>query len=271
MTHKRMIILDIASLGIGEAPDANRFNSVGADTLGHVADKGLSVPNLIDLGLGNIRWDNELAAVPQNDAPRAFFGKMVPNVASYKGSATYREMFDYTTDARTVSVMDLMAEQNMDVSIISSFTNYLEKQDEISTLQVPSDSKAFVELSAKMRTQKDGLIYCQVPEVHILAKARNCFGYAEQLNKVDETIGKIVERLRDTDLLLILSSEAIDPSMEIKISREYLPLLVFNPNQEVGKSLGIKRSLGAVGNAIAAYFDLDEGKQNKPNFINEVL
>lgn len=85
MTHKRMIILDIASLGIGEAPDANRFNSVGADTLGHIADKGLNVPNLIELGLGNIRWDNELVAVPQNDAPRAFFGKMVPNVASYRG------------------------------------------------------------------------------------------------------------------------------------------------------------------------------------------
>ena len=82
MTHKRMIVLDIASLGLGEAPDANRFDSIGADTLGHIADKGLNVSNLINLGLGNVRWDNEIKSIPQVDAPRGFFGKMVTTVDS---------------------------------------------------------------------------------------------------------------------------------------------------------------------------------------------
>ncbi|WKN28285.1 hypothetical protein MUB42_03425 [Apilactobacillus kunkeei] len=56
----------------------------------------------------------------------------------------------------------------------------------------------------------------------------------------------------------------------IEITREYLPLIVFNPNKDEGKSLGIKRSLGAVANAIVAFFDLDDGEITKPNFINEV-
>lgn len=33
----RIFVIDFAGLGLGEAPDANRFQSVGTDTLGHVA------------------------------------------------------------------------------------------------------------------------------------------------------------------------------------------------------------------------------------------
>lgn len=271
MTHKRMIVLDIASLGLGEAPDANRFDSIGADTLGHIADKGLNVSNLINLGLGNVRWDNEIKSIPQVDAPRGFFGKMVTTVDSNRGSASFREMFDYTAGVRTASVMDLLAEKQHSVSIISSFAYYWEKQDDISMVQVPDDSKAFIELSAKMRTQKSGLIYCQLPELRHFARMNDSVGYAKQLNVLDETIGKVLERLRDNDLLLITSSYAIDPTRDNRITREYLPLIVFNPNKDEGKSLGIKRSLGAVANAIIAFFDLDDGEVTKPNFINEVM
>lgn len=43
------------SVGIGEAPDADKFNDVGSHTLGHIASTvGLNVPNMERLGLGKI-------------------------------------------------------------------------------------------------------------------------------------------------------------------------------------------------------------------------
>jgi len=43
------------SVGIGEAPDADKFGDVGSDTLGHIAkEAGLTIPNLENLGLGTI-------------------------------------------------------------------------------------------------------------------------------------------------------------------------------------------------------------------------
>lgn len=53
---KRVHLIVMDSVGIGEAPDAAQFNDVGSDTLGHIAEvAGLNIPNLEALGLGTIR------------------------------------------------------------------------------------------------------------------------------------------------------------------------------------------------------------------------
>src|SRR5690625_6955425 len=54
---KRIFLLILDSVGVGEAPDAADFDDVGADTIGHIADymDGLKMPSMKQLGLGNIR------------------------------------------------------------------------------------------------------------------------------------------------------------------------------------------------------------------------
>lgn len=63
------------SVGIGEAPDAEKFGDKGADTLGHIAEKmnGLNMPNIAKLGLSNIR---EIKGIPKADQPLAYYSKM---------------------------------------------------------------------------------------------------------------------------------------------------------------------------------------------------
>lgn len=53
---KRVHLIVMDSVGIGEAPDAAQFKDVGSDTLGHIAETaGLTIPHLEQLGLGTIR------------------------------------------------------------------------------------------------------------------------------------------------------------------------------------------------------------------------
>ena len=55
MKFKRIILMVLDSVGIGEMPDAARFGDTGADTLGHIDEiRGLSLPNLEKLGLGKL-------------------------------------------------------------------------------------------------------------------------------------------------------------------------------------------------------------------------
>lgn len=72
---KRIHLVVLDSVGIGESPDAHLFGDEGADTLGHIAEemKGLTMPNMAKLGLGNIR---PLKGIPTADEPLAFYGKM---------------------------------------------------------------------------------------------------------------------------------------------------------------------------------------------------
>ena len=72
---KRIHVIVMDSVGIGEAPDANVFGDVGSHTIGHIAEKmnGLHMPQMQQLGLGNI--DN-IQGINQVAAPTAYFGKM---------------------------------------------------------------------------------------------------------------------------------------------------------------------------------------------------
>ena len=72
---KRIHLIVLDSVGIGESPDAHLFGDVGADTLGHTAKavKGLHMPNMARLGLSNIR---PIEGVPVAENPIGCYGKM---------------------------------------------------------------------------------------------------------------------------------------------------------------------------------------------------
>ncbi|EOT46430.1 MULTISPECIES: phosphopentomutase [Enterococcus] len=82
---KRVHLIVMDSVGIGEAPDADKFNDVGSDTLGHIAkEAGLTIPHLEQLGLGTIK--------PLDG---------VEDVADHKGYATKLEEISVGKDTMT--------------------------------------------------------------------------------------------------------------------------------------------------------------------------
>ncbi|MGD6795326.1 phosphopentomutase [Metabacillus indicus] len=74
-TYKRVFLIVMDSVGIGEAPDAADFGDKGSHTLGHIAEhmKGLNMPNMAKLGLSNIE---EIEGIPVQEKPQAFYTKM---------------------------------------------------------------------------------------------------------------------------------------------------------------------------------------------------
>lgn len=73
--YKRIFLIVMDSVGIGEAPDAAKFGDQGADTFGHIAERmnGLTMPNMGKLGLSNIR---EIKGIEKAERPLAVFTKM---------------------------------------------------------------------------------------------------------------------------------------------------------------------------------------------------
>jgi phosphopentomutase len=74
-TYKRIFLIVMDSVGIGEAPDAEKFGDKGSNTLGHIAEKmnGLKMPNMGKLGLSHIR---EIQGVNKVERPLAYYTKM---------------------------------------------------------------------------------------------------------------------------------------------------------------------------------------------------
>jgi phosphopentomutase len=89
--ERRAVIVVLDGVGAGEAPDAAEFGDEGANTLGNTARAvgGLDLPNLQELGLGNVV---EIEGVSPEGSPRASHGLMVELSAAKATLAGHWEM-----------------------------------------------------------------------------------------------------------------------------------------------------------------------------------
>lgn len=71
---RKVVLVVLDSVGIGELPDAKQYGDEGSNTLGNIAKNvpGFSIPNLEALGIGNIEGVEELI---QCENPAGIFGR----------------------------------------------------------------------------------------------------------------------------------------------------------------------------------------------------
>ncbi len=70
---KRVVWIVLDSVGVGEMPDSSAYGDAGRDTLGNIARaRGLNVPNLCRLGLGNLK---PIPQLPKADRPEGAYGR----------------------------------------------------------------------------------------------------------------------------------------------------------------------------------------------------
>jgi phosphopentomutase len=95
MRRAAIIVLD--GLGIGPAPDSDRYGDAGSDTLGNLARAvgGLRLPQLAALGLGRCA---ELAGVPAVPEPRAAHGICEPRSAGKDSTTGHWEICGLVLD-----------------------------------------------------------------------------------------------------------------------------------------------------------------------------
>lgn len=93
----RLVVLVVDGFGIGEAPDAADFDSLGANTLGNTAAAvgGLILPFLERAGLGRLTAATGLQPVPE---PEAFVGRLVEHSAANDSPNGHWELFGVVTE-----------------------------------------------------------------------------------------------------------------------------------------------------------------------------
>lgn len=94
---KRIILIILDSLGIGELPDASEYGDAGSNTLGNIASeiKGFMLPNLEMLGLGCI--DGIKGLTGEKD-PIGCFGRMAERSAGKDTTTGHWELAGIVTE-----------------------------------------------------------------------------------------------------------------------------------------------------------------------------
>ncbi len=97
MIINRAIVVVLDSVGVGELPDAAGYGDSGANTLAHIAESVdfLALPNLADLGLGNII---PIPGVGPVKSPSGCYGKMAEISIGKDTAAGHWELMGVITD-----------------------------------------------------------------------------------------------------------------------------------------------------------------------------
>jgi phosphopentomutase len=96
--RRRLVVLVADSVGVGAMPDAAAFGDEGSNTLGNVsrAVGGLRLPALGRMGLGRL---TDVAGVPPDPSPTAFFGRMAERSPAKDTTTGHWEMMGVPLEA----------------------------------------------------------------------------------------------------------------------------------------------------------------------------
>lgn len=84
---------------------------------------------------------------------------------------------------------------------------------------------------------------------------RDPIGYAKEIERFDENLGKLLDVLKDDDLLLITADHGNDPTFKgTDHTREYVPLIAYSPSMTEGGKLENEDTFAVIGASIADNF-----------------
>jgi phosphopentomutase len=93
-------------------------------------------------------------------------------------------------------------------------------------------------------------------------------GFYSGLIEFDLKLPDIMQTIRLGDLLILTADHGVDPiTPSTDHSREYVPLLVWKPERQVGVNLGIRKTFADVGASICYYFRIT-GTGYGESFLN---
>jgi phosphopentomutase len=110
-----------------------------------------------------------------------------------------------------------------------------------------------------LTSMKDGFLFVNLVDTDMLyGHRRDPVGYARALREIDAALPAIAARLRPDDVLAITADHGNDPTFPgSDHTREQVPLIVYQPGNERGGDLGIRRSFADLGASVARYFHVE--------------
>ena len=118
----------------------------------------------------------------------------------------------------------------------------------------------------------EGLCFVNLVDFDMMYGHRNDIaGYTNALNKFDEQLGVLLQKMGEEDLLIITADHGCDPGFKgTDHSREYVPCLCYGKNIKRGNNIGLRNSFSDIAKTIAEYLDVNFHGDGE-SFLNKML
>lgn len=167
---------------------------------------------------------------------------------------------DYTVEPTGTTALDVMKEAGLDVIGVGKIGDIFSMRGLTESLHSDSSVRG-MQQAREIASKTDWQGMCFVNLVDFDSKwghRRDPEGYAEEIERFDVELGKLMEALGERDLLLLTADHGNDPTYPgSDHTREDVFLLAWSPSMESGGCLGERSSFGAIGATVLDNFGLN--------------
>lgn len=165
---------------------------------------------------------------------------------------------DYALDPPGLTLLDKLAAAGHHVVGIGKIPDIYNGRGITAGFHTKDNDEGMSMVLEAMDRYHNGLIFTNLVDFDMVYGHRNdADGYARALERFDTQLPAVLEKMQDTDLLIILADHGCDPTFpHTDHTREYVPLLVYGKNAKP-VNLGIRQTFADAGETVACLLGLE--------------
>ncbi len=154
------------------------------------------------------------------------------------------------------TLLDRLTAHDVPVRAIGKIADLFAGRGIADAVHTGSDAEVMDAVDADLAEVDRGLIFANLVDFDTLYGHRNDpQGYAANLERFDARLGRVLDRLRPDDLLVITADHGNDPTTpSTDHSREYVPVLLTGGSVRRRTSIGTRRTFADLGQTLADWF-----------------
>jgi len=179
---------------------------------------------------------------------------------------------DYALEPFGDTLLDLLTSAAVPVVAVGKTADLFAGRGIQRRLPTDSDERGVQKIVEAMAETAEGLIFANLVDFDTQYGHRNdVSGYAANLELFDQQFVNVLDRIRETDLLVITADHGNDPTTpSTDHSREYVPLLVTGQRVRKNVDLGTRRTFADLGQTLAANFGVGPLARGT-SFLGEIV
>ena len=165
---------------------------------------------------------------------------------------------DYALKPTGFTALNALKNNGLDVIGVGKINDIFSGEGITKTYHSDSSVQGMEQTIEISKEEFKGLCFVNLVDFDALwGHRRNVEGYGREIEKFDQNLGILLQKLRKEDLLILTADHGNDPTYSgTDHTREYVPFLAYSPSMENGGALENQATFAVIGASVADNFDV---------------
>lgn len=194
-----------------------------------------------------------------------------PFIGTYPDYKRTSNRHDYSLQP-SLTMLDQLKETGHDVLAVGKINDIFAGKGVTDTVRTQDNAEGIERLIERTQWDFNGLCFVNLVDFDMVYGHRNDVdGYAKALTYFDEQLPRVLEGLREDDIIMITADHGCDPATpSTDHSREYIPLVVYGSKVKKGVNLGTRKTFADIAATILDYYQVEK-RIAGTSFLKDIL